>query len=187
MRTIFLSNLLRRGGVPAGTLSETGEGRGARALETTYLQNPGGAGAPPAGTTTRCEELADGAGLGRPWGVKLQGTLKQPTSEARPGVAQTPPRSAERRPRRLRRRCGRDDTAAPFGAPSPSHFAGGKKRPRDSGEGVGVPRAAKNRGDGARPLGCLTIASPSPFVPAKAGTQSELAKTRFPRPRERTA
>jgi len=27
---------------------------------------PGGAGAPPAGTTTRREELADGAGLGRP-------------------------------------------------------------------------------------------------------------------------
>ncbi len=48
--------------------------------------------------------------------------------------------------------------------------------PRSRGTQYGAPRAAKNRGDGARLhecAGCLTIASaPPPFVPAQAGTQS---------------
>jgi hypothetical protein len=43
-----------------------GAGRGARGREGTRLALPGGAGAPPAGTTTRCEELADGGPPGAP-------------------------------------------------------------------------------------------------------------------------
>jgi len=39
----------------------------------TLLLHPGGAGAPPAGTRTRCEELADEAGLGR---LRKLSTLK---------------------------------------------------------------------------------------------------------------
>ena len=39
-----------------------GAGRGARGLEETHLKHSGGAGAPPAGTTTRREELADSVG-----------------------------------------------------------------------------------------------------------------------------
>src|SRR5665213_2781055 len=44
----------------------------------------GGAGAPPAGTTTRCEELADEERLGRP--LSNQRHAIEPSSEARPGA-----------------------------------------------------------------------------------------------------
>ena len=38
-----------------------GAGRGARGRGETHLTRSGGAGAPPGGTRTSCEELADGA------------------------------------------------------------------------------------------------------------------------------
>ncbi len=58
---------------------------GARGRGMTCPSHSGGAGAPPGGITTSCEELADGR-------------VKSPGQEARPGADKTPRWSAERRP-----------------------------------------------------------------------------------------
>ena len=84
-------------------------------------------------------------------GESPRGTLKQPTSEARPGAEQTPQWSAERRPR-LATGAARLLPDAPFGAPLPSVC------PRGKGREDRLPGAAKNTGADA----CL-------LYPARAG------------------
>ena len=74
----------------------------------TLLPLPGGAGAPPGGTTTPREELADGGPLGlpevlrqgRPKGVSVERAARQRETvrqKARPGAAKTLRWRAERR------------------------------------------------------------------------------------------
>ena len=127
---------------------EVGEGCGARGLEETHLERSGGAGAPPGGTMTSREELADGARYSAE-------RLDQPP-EARPGTVKTPRWSAagrrflrsqgETAHRKVRNRKSASRRSIP------SALARGRKAcPRGGGEEGRPPRAFENRGDDARP------------------------------------
>ena len=128
-----------------------------RAGDERSPQLPGGAGAPPGGTTTPCEELADGGPQGLPEapdaaaqkGPRRKSRRQGETDrqKARPGAVRRrdgAPRGATCRRRHVTKR----PIDAPLGAPSP-RFLRGDERPREGGEDYGVPGAAKNTGDGA--------------------------------------
>jgi hypothetical protein len=140
-RHIFLSPS-PRGGRSCRDAFRNGRRCGACGLEGNVPSAPGRRRAPPAGTMTRREELADGAGLGRP--LSNQRHAKGLSSEARPGAGKTPQRSAERRPRRANAVRHDRIPAAPFGAPFPLMIEG--TRPRKSGARLRRPPRRKEQG-----------------------------------------
>ena len=102
---IFLSPDPREGREPVAPARGVRAGARGRGQQATH---PGGAGAPPGGTTAPCEELADGGRLGRPSrsavspveGGGSKGPKGTPRAEpkARPGAGVRTPRwRAERR------------------------------------------------------------------------------------------
>jgi hypothetical protein len=127
-----------------------GAGRGARGRRQTQPSRSGGAGAPPGGIRTSCEELADGAkplalpgqkrlGAQKGRGSAVSGSQQPP--EARPGCWKTPPWRAERRGT-LVTECTHTKKVAPLGAPHPRLCRGNGKRSWLAG-------AANNTGDDA--------------------------------------
>jgi len=144
---------------------DDGAGCGARGVgDERSSRHPGGAGAPPAGTTTRCEELADGE---RPAGMSKDVHAEEPPSEARPGAGKERRWwSAERRPRRATS-AARLKSDAPFGAPPPSDICSGvdprarwsegdRTAPQDAGGGRRPPRGRKEYGRFCAPCAAKT-------------------------------
>jgi len=114
--------------------------------------SPGGAGAPPAGTTTRREELADGGRPGRlsgkPEGTPRAFPQKRGPAPKRAAVARREAPARERRARHVgyrQRLSARRSPCACRVYPICARKMRGERRRRRR------PRAAKNRGDDARP------------------------------------
>src|SRR5258705_2592762 len=107
--------------------------------------HPGGAGAPPGGTRTSCEELADARVRG-PWG------------KARPGVAKNRRDGAPRGARVLQKGMRQDGRLVRHSVLHPlDFFEGAEKAPHSGAGDDGLPGAVKNAGDDACP--------PRPYTP----------------------
>src|SRR5487761_2013868 len=115
---------------------------------------PGGAGAPPGGTTTPCEELADGGPRGLPEVRKERLTQKAPRvssrrqgetdrQKARPGAAKTPPWRAERRPRSPKGNAARRKDWCAARCAIPSRFEGARLGPAKAGRKTAYPGPLK--------------------------------------------
>jgi hypothetical protein len=173
---------------------------GACGLEGNVPSAPGRRRAPPAGTMTRREELADGAGLGRP--LSNQRHARSLSSEARPAPENA---TTERREAPAPRKCGaaRQDTGSAFRRSVPPHDRGDPSpQKRDKATAPPAPqrtgamthaRAAPNTSQNGAHLTCRPARFPmeQPLPPKRLVQDAQLArrasKKLGPKPLHKTA
>ena len=176
---------------PARGVRAGARGRGQQATHS------GGAGAPPGGTTTPCEELADGgpftacprlrmrAATQKGPGLRAGGRLRRSTEKRGP-APQGKRRTARREAPRVRKTDAcKKRTVAPLGAPSPSLFREGPNAPRRRGENNSG-AITRRENDGACP-NVNSLCRPRQRRPRKARPDDRLQRGHCtPQPIERT-